>query len=79
MVGGHIWNERPLSLAWHCGLLLLPLPSVGQQMLGGAPGPGSPGAQLRAGGEPDVTYEPQRRDKIQLCGGRNGEGPLPSQ
>lgn len=39
-------------------------------MLGGAPGSGSPGAQLRAGGEPDVTDQPQRRDKIQLCGGR---------
>lgn len=42
MVGGRIWNERPLSLARRCGLLLLPLPSVGQQMLGGARGPGSP-------------------------------------
>lgn len=36
---------------------------LGQQMLGGARGPGSPGAQLRAGGELDVTYQPQRRDR----------------
>lgn len=79
MVGGCIWTERPLSLVWRCGLPLLPLPSVRQQMLGGARGPGFPSAQLRARGEPDVTYQPQRRDRIQLCGGRNGKGPLPSQ
>lgn len=38
-------------------------PLLGQQMLGGAQGPGSPGAQLKAGGELDVTYQPQRRDR----------------
>lgn len=62
-MGGRIWKERPLSLPWRYGLPLLLLPSLGQQMLGGARGPGSPGAQLRAGGELDVTYQPQSRDR----------------